>query len=392
MPVSFVEWSIPAAILLCGLGFMVAGVIGFPTIRWGGALCFLGTGFGLMLVQTESLSLVKPITEDVLILLGVSFACRALLQRFGHKPHIPLEFAIIASSGVLALLSLLLFKNVRLETIFTQVGCSLLLLSCVHRIWRSCTTLSDRIFLGTFIFFTLVLAGQCTLYFAVDDPQPIVGAWRQSVWGSLVQYTGLFGSIILTFAVMIAVSLDHIEKYRRHAHIDPLTELLNRRGLEAFLASNRGQSFVEGAGAILLADIDHFKAINDRFGHQFGDKVIADFAAMLNEHATDRGCAARLGGEEFAILLPGVSLDQAITLAERMRRSLEDRRWPQSANNNLVTASFGVTLLGGDEPFPSAITRADELLYRAKQGGRNRVVGDTLSVVVPLRPSRAMLL
>lgn len=390
MPVSLVEWSIPAAILLCGLGFMAAGGMSFPTIRWGSALCFLGAGFALMLVQTESPSIIKPLTEDLLILMGVTFACRALLQRFDRKPHTHLESAIIASSGLLVLLSLLLFKNVRLETFFTQMGCCLLLLSCNIRIWRSCATRSDRILHGTFIFFALVLAGQCAIYIAVDDPQPIVGAWRHSVWGSLVQYTGLFGAIILTFAVMIAVSLDHIEKYRRHAHIDPLTELLNRRGLEAFLASNRGRSFVEGSGALLLADIDHFKTINDRFGHQFGDKVIADFAAMLHDHVTDRGCAARLGGEEFAILVPGVSLDQAFALAERMRRSIEARRWPQSAINCVVTASFGVTLLGGDEPFLSAMSRADELLYRAKHGGRNCVVGDSLSVVVPLRPLRTV--
>lgn len=91
-------------------------------------------------------------------------------------------------------------------------------------------------------------------------------------------------------------------------------------------------------------------------------------------------------------MLPRVSLDQAIALAERMRQSLENRRWPQGTNDSVVTASFGVTLLGGNEPFLSAIARADELLYRAKQGERNCVVGDTLSVVVPLRPSRAMLL
>ena len=159
-------------------------------------------------------------------------------------------------------------------------------------------------------------------------------------------------------------------------------------GLEAFLASNRGQSFTEGFGAILLADIDHFKIINDRFGHQFGDKVIADFAATLRDQVTDRGCAARLGGEEFAILFPGLSLKQAIALAERLRRSLEARRWPQSASDCVVTASFGVTLIGGDETVPAAIARADELLYRAKQAGRNRVVGDNISVIVPLRPLR----
>lgn len=340
-----------------------------------------------MLVQTASPTVVKPIVEDILILLGVAIACRALLQRFSYKPQTHLEVAIVASAAALAMLSLLLFKSVRLETLFTQAGCCLLLLSCTMRLSRACETLSEKILLGTFIFLALILAGQCAIDLSVHDTMPIVGAWRHSVWGSLVQYTGLFGSIILTFAVMIAVSLDYIEKYRRHSHIDPLTELLNRRGLEAFLDSDRGRSFLGGGGVILLADIDHFKAVNDRFGHQLGDKVIADFAAILHNHITERGCAARLGGEEFALLLPGASLHQAIMLAKRMGRSIETRRWPHSAIDCAVTASFGVTLLRDDEPFLSAITRADKLLYRAKQSGRNCVVGDTTSVVVPLRPS-----
>jgi diguanylate cyclase (GGDEF)-like protein len=381
MPVSLVEWSIPAAILLCGLGFMAAGAMGFPTIRWGSALSFLGAGFGLMLVQTETPSLVKPILEDSLILLGVAFACRALLLRFGRESLVYLDLAIIASSGVLATLSLLIFKNVRLETFFTQVGCALLLLACTIRIWRSCTTLPDRILLGTFLFFAMVLAGECAIFISVADPQPIVGAWRHSVWGNLVQYTGLFGTIILTFSVMIAVCLDHIEQYRQHAQIDPLTQLLNRRGLEAFLASKHGRAFEEGSGAILLVDIDHFKSINDHFGHQFGDRVIADFAAILQNNVTDRGCAARLGGEEFVMLLPDLSLDQAVTLAERMRSALEARQWGQSRIDCVVTASFGVTLLARGELFQSAITRADELLYQAKKTGRNCVIGNRLTVV-----------
>jgi len=125
---------------------------------------------------------------------------------------------------------------------------------------------------------------------------------------------------------------------------------------------------------VILADIDHFKAINDRFGHPFGDLVLARFGALLREHAGNHSCVVRLGGEEFAILLPGASLIITAHVAEQMRAAFHSQSWPQPASDSQFSASFGATLIREGEDFSASIARADKLLYLAKNEGRNNVV------------------
>lgn len=122
-----------------------------------------------------------------------------------------------------------------------------------------------------------------------------------------------------------------------------------------------------------MADIDQFKAINDRFGHSFGDLVIERFGTLLQSHTTVQGCVARLGGEEFAVLLPDTNLDDAIATADNMRRSFAAEHWPRDGRESEFTASFGVTLVEVGEVLSTAFERADQFLYAAKRSGRNRV-------------------
>lgn len=127
---------------------------------------------------------------------------------------------------------------------------------------------------------------------------------------------------------------------------------------------------------IVLADIDHFKMVNDRFGHHAGDMIIVDFAQLLQKWAGRGSCVARLGGEEFAILLPGTSMHIGVTLIEALRLEFASRKWPHISAHLHLTASFGLTTLEQGEPFNSAIARADTNLYKAKQRGRDRLVED----------------
>lgn len=201
------------------------------------------------------------------------------------------------------------------------------------------------------------------------------------MWGILIQYTGLLGSIVLTLAVFIATSYDAIEKYRRHAHTDALTGLLNRQGLDSLLATVSGRPFTEGETptALIMADIDNFKRINDRYGHPFGDMVLARFGALLRPHAQARAHAARLGGEEFLLLLPAADLERAAAIAEEIRADFAAQRWAQHAPDSRFTASMGVTLMQAGEPFASALKRVDDLLYTAKRRGRNCTVAGPAS-------------
>ncbi len=156
---------------------------------------------------------------------------------------------------------------------------------------------------------------------------------------------------------------------------DELTGLVNRRRFLDALRSEitRGQR-LGGRLSVVLADLDGFKLVNDRFGHHAGDEVLIAFADLLKAHGRDVDVAARLGGEEFAILLPETGLDGASAVADRLRLSLAELQIPLGVGEKvMVTASFGVAELGESQSVDALLRAADSALYRAKEHGKNRV-------------------
>jgi len=157
---------------------------------------------------------------------------------------------------------------------------------------------------------------------------------------------------------------------------DELTGLVNRRRFLDALRTEiqRGQR-LGGRLSVVLADLDDFKLVNDRFGHHAGDEVLLAFADLLRAHGRDVDVAARLGGEEFAILLPETGIEGASAGAERLRRSLAQLGLPLGDNGREVhvTASFGVAELSNGQSLDGLLRAADTALYRAKGNGKNRV-------------------
>ena len=152
------------------------------------------------------------------------------------------------------------------------------------------------------------------------------------------------------------------------AHIDPLTGVLNRQGLRAALMST--SSLLADPMTVIFLDIDHFKSINDTHGHDVGDDVLRKFAAVVGAGIRSSDRLVRWGGEEFLIVCPMTNVFQGRFLAENLRSVLHHETWPARLN---VTASFGVAQHHACNDFGVVIKHADEALYRAKQGGRDRV-------------------
>ena len=155
---------------------------------------------------------------------------------------------------------------------------------------------------------------------------------------------------------------------------DPLTGLLNRRGFDQQM-QRIGQGSLTGC-TLLIVDIDHFKAINDAHGHLLGDKVIVAVANVLRGCIGDRGPIARIGGEEFAVLLSHTSSAGGVELAERIRAAVERgkiRRADTEESIGNVTVSLGLATCADKEQFEAMIARADRALYQSKAAGRNRV-------------------
>ena len=152
---------------------------------------------------------------------------------------------------------------------------------------------------------------------------------------------------------------------------DPLTGLANRRALEEILP--RAVAFArrwQHPLSVVMADLDFFKGVNDRYGHLTGDQVLVSFSQLLKSSCRVEDIVARFGGEEFVLLLPNTSLQQAASLAERLRVNTTEATMPIPVS---ITCSFGVTCFQADDTEDTLIARADRALYQAKAAGRNRV-------------------
>ncbi len=169
---------------------------------------------------------------------------------------------------------------------------------------------------------------------------------------------------------------EQLLRSRDEALIDPLSAIANRRGFNKAIDDARAAQDGRFENSCLIAlDIDHFKKCNDTYGHLFGDKVICNIASVLKNLVKGQDTAARVGGEEFLVFLPGTPLDGAHKIAEYFRNAVAAGRIssPTGGEVGAITISLGVTRYADGETIESYVARADEALYASKSGGRNRV-------------------
>ncbi len=167
---------------------------------------------------------------------------------------------------------------------------------------------------------------------------------------------------------------DQISVFQKNAMTDALTDLLNRRSFDADLAA-----FAESDTpfSLIMCDIDHFKRLNDSYGHQVGDVALKMVARVFLDNLRDGSTAYRYGGEELTMILPGTAAAIARQIADSMRRRIERLSIiikESGVKVNNVTASFGVAASEGGEPPEKVMSRADQMMYEAKRLGRNRVM------------------
>jgi diguanylate cyclase (GGDEF)-like protein len=165
------------------------------------------------------------------------------------------------------------------------------------------------------------------------------------------------------------------QKFERQAKRDPLSGLLNRRGMrENFQQEfNRSQRYNNDL-TVMMCDIDHFKTVNDQYGHNQGDEIIKSLATIFKSGIRKQDSLARWGGEEYLFLLVETNGVQAMQLAEKLRNKIEETQYKQDNKIFSITVSIGLHQIDSTDTINRAITRADTNLYVAKEQGRNRCI------------------
>ncbi|MBI4698424.1 MAG: GGDEF domain-containing protein [Nitrospirae bacterium] len=166
-----------------------------------------------------------------------------------------------------------------------------------------------------------------------------------------------------------------IKRLETEAAIDPLTKCYNRRAFDNYIEHDIANAErYDGDLSAVIYDLDHFKVINDTYGHPAGDMVLKEIACMVSSSIRKCDYIARYGGEEFALVLPDTKFFNAIDLAEKLRNKIEHHRMFLNDKQIKVTASFGVATLKRGSDKNRFLQEADEMLYRAKSAGRNKVM------------------
>jgi diguanylate cyclase (GGDEF)-like protein len=204
-----------------------------------------------------------------------------------------------------------------------------------------------------------------------------VGASPEAYVGTLYalfsQSLGTVLGVATALALLVILVRDLIVEITVQSRTDKLSGLLNRRGFEEGRDEVMRLRAHKGAVSLVLCDLDRFKQINDTYGHAIGDETILAFAQLLKRTVAERHIVGRIGGEEFAILLPGTNLAAARIMAEGIRMTYAATAIPGIPAETQLTASFGVAEAGYGETAEGLFRRAGRALHEAKSSGRNRV-------------------
>jgi len=203
-----------------------------------------------------------------------------------------------------------------------------------------------------------------------DSPQAYIG----STYAAISQSLGAVALIALGLTILLVIMRDMHAEITARAETDTLSGLLNRRGFEDRAAKALDMARRTGQPAVVIAaDLDHFKCINDSFGHAVGDDVIRAFARLLCDKAETGAIIGRLGGEEFAVLLPSADLVAGRLYAENVRQAFAGLSFAPLGIAHVISGSFGVAQCRQADTLSDLLHRADTALYRAKADGRDRV-------------------
>jgi len=349
----FLMWSVGRSenhllIWSAGLASLVAGVVAFIAV--------IGRYDANLLLASF-----------VLLMAGFGFLY-AGSARFCSRRSNWLTASAVVAAGVLATSAAFLLGYSGLGTIIANVMIGVLLALAGHQYWIARAEFPVLMAANAALFLLTALSFVACGYALVDQGQYVLSArpanWAEDI-NSIVVIIGLtgIGTISLTLHQARIAS-----RHKSEARLDVLTGLLNRRAL-----FENPPVPIPATTAVVVMDVDHFKRINDQFGHDAGDRALKTFADVIRASIQPDDVAARLGGEEFCLVLPNTSPRASMAIVERIRAAIETLAVATPSGVVRTTVSAGVVYSTGLETLQSLLARADEALYQAKASGRNRI-------------------
>ena len=318
----------------------------------------------------------ERVLTNLMFLFSGWLLAAAVLGRYGQRPHYPV-LAITSAAATLALgwfflvqpsvAGRILAMNAALGVVTLMIVVKLFPVRKKHMI--------DRLIFGVAILSVANYVLRPLVILMMADGFGTESDFQHSLYWTTVQFTQPLIAIALALTLMVAIAIDLIEQLRREARTDKLSGLLNRGGFEAAAnaALKRSQAASGLPVCLIIADLDYFKQINDTFGHSVGDAVIGLFGRHVAAMCGEDMVAGRIGGEEFAVLLPGHDIQAARLFAESLRACPWDYWSGMLPPKVAPSVSIGVCAAWPGADLHALMNQADEALYEAKNGGRDQV-------------------
>jgi diguanylate cyclase (GGDEF)-like protein len=368
------------ATLFVGIAFsagslMLALMIGWLNARGETYLAYGSIGIALVMLGVAILAmrgtlydLYVTLLPYGLILTGLAFILAA--SRLFREWDADLRPALVVGSiGLVSMGAAFLTGWFGTGTILLNIWAGLIMLMCAGEYWKARSDAQVAMIANTLLYaVTAVSFLACAGVLLAEERWTLTAPadnWAED-FNSIMTLVGLTGIGAITLTLHHARAARH---HRNEANTDSLTGVLNRRAL----FDRFGENHPAPGLAVVMFDLDRFKQINDFMGHAHGDVVLQRFADVLKAGLHGNEIVARLGGEEFCVILPGMDANAARDVAECIRARFAELRIPIGQDDTIATVSAGIAIGGADETFSSVLSRADAALYKAKDAGRNQV-------------------
>ena len=357
-------------------------------LAFAAAYLFFALGFGVTHLFDTGSPYVFHVTQ-FFYTLSVAAGVWGLTRRAGQPPYLGVLLTIYGLAATTLAVAVVTSPDIASRLIIVNVGYGSMYLVCIMSLLGAQRREAiDKLIIVTHAILGAQFMIRPVLTLLVER-SIAADIYRESVYYSVLN---LSLALVLLMSAMVLVGAcvyDQIKAVREQAEIDGLTGLRTRRAFEqdvVELLEKAKQEYLPVA--LVVADIDHFKAVNDVWGHQIGDHAIARFGEVIRGTIRETDIAGRIGGEEFCILAWNCDEEAAVTMAERIRRKFAEAPVKGLPEDHRLTASFGVAGRGEGEGYGKLFARTDSALYRAKDAGRNRTVGDRekqRGIVTPIK-------